>query len=555
MHMQSDVSVDVTQIRRVAQDGLGFDSLRPGQQAVIRSVLDGHDTLAVMPTGSGKSAIYEIAGELLPGATVVVSPLIALQRDQAAAIAEQEVGSAAVINSTLAEGKRQAAFDELQEQKIEFVFLAPEQFSNPEVLEKLLDSQVSLFVVDEAHCISEWGHDFRPDYLRLGTVIEALGHPTVLALTATAAPPVRREIVTRLGMRGARTVVRGFDRPNIWLGVQTFADEVAKRRALVKSVSEAAQAGKVPGIVYAGTRKHAEEVAEALRDAGVKAERYHAGLRAKERARIQRAFMDDEFDVIVATIAFGMGVDKPDVRFVFHYDISDSLDAYYQEIGRAGRDAEPAQAVLFYCPEDLGLRRFFASSGKLDPEQVKEVVEAVDDAAADDVPVAPEALRAETELSKTKLASALDRLEELGALEKLPSGEVLPGDASLDDDQLAALAVQAQEQRREYEMSRLEMMRGYAEAIDCRRRQMLSYFGEELAEPCGYCDNCDAGTVASVGDDRPFAVNSRVVHSKWGEGQVLRYEADTIVVLFDQVGYKNLALSIVTEDGLLRTVE
>ena len=347
-----------------------------------------------MPTGSGKSAVYQIAGTLMRGVTVVVSPLISLQRDQTAAIAEQDVGPAAVVNSTLAEGERQEAFEDLQEQKIEFIFLAPEQFKDPEVLANLRESHVSLFVVDEAHCISEWGHDFRPDYLRLGTVIEALGHPTVLALTATAAPPVRREIKERLGMRATQTLVRGFDRPNIRLGVQTFADEVAKRRALIERVRAAVTEGQMPGIVYAATRKHAEEVAEALRRAGVKAEHYHAGLPTKERVRVQQGFMDDRFEVIVATIAFGMGIDKPNVRFVFHYDISDSLDAYYQEIGRAGRDGEPARALLFYCPEDLGLRRFFASSGKLNPEQVKEVAEAVEEATGDDEPIDPEALRA-----------------------------------------------------------------------------------------------------------------------------------------------------------------
>ncbi|WP_199336935.1 RecQ family ATP-dependent DNA helicase [Oscillatoria sp. FACHB-1407] len=354
-------------LHQVAQERFGYEELRSGQEAAIQSVLQGHDTLAVMPTGSGKSAIYQMAAFLIPGVTVVVSPLLALQRDQAKAIADQDVGEASVINSTLNTAERQKAFEQLEEGDLEFLFLAPEQFNQAETLERLQAAKPSLFVVDEAHCISSWGHDFRPDYLRLNQVVEALGHPRILALTATAAPPVRAEIVERLGMKNAAVIVQGFDRPNLALSVNRFESADEKQDSLLKQI---AQVDK-PGIVYIATRKRAEELAEALTEQGWRSHFYHAGMRAADRQQVEAAFMADEIDVLVATTAFGMGVDKPNVRFVFHADISDSIDSYYQEIGRAGRDGEPARAVLFYKPEDLNLRRFFASGGQVDTDQLE----------------------------------------------------------------------------------------------------------------------------------------------------------------------------------------
>ncbi len=539
-------------LQRISREMLGFNSLRPGQQEAIQSVLDGRDTLAVMPTGAGKSTIYQIAGAQLNGPVIIISPLLALQRDQMEAVEEEDIGAAAVVNSTLSGGEREEALDEVGERDVKFVFLAPEQFNNDEVLERLRAARPSLFVVDEAHCVSEWGHDFRPDYLRLGIVIEAIGRPTVLALTATASPPVRDEIVERLGMRDPRVIVRGFNRPNIWLGVEMFGDELSKRRALLRGVAEAEK----PGIVYAATRRHAEEIAEALRTEGIKAEHYHAGMKHDERERIQQAFMSDQIAVIVATTAFGMGIDKPNVRFVFHYDISDSVDAYYQEIGRAGRDGEPAQAVLFYRSEDLGIRRFFAGSGQVTVDEVERVAETVQQHAE---PVEPGELREETGLSQSKLGAALSRLEETGAVDMLPDGQVAPTGRLEDHEELVAAveeAARAQEHYHLFQRSRIEMMRGYAEVRDCRREYLLNYFGEEFDDPCGYCDNCDAGI--SVEEDEsaePFPINTWVTHAAWGEGMVLRYEGDKMVVLFESVGYKTLSVPIVTGNQLLQVVD
>jgi ATP-dependent DNA helicase RecQ len=346
-------------LRQMAREKLGLEELRPGQEEAVRALTAGRDTLVVMTTGSGKSAIYQIAGWVIDGATLVISPLISLQRDQIENIEEEQPGEAAAIDASVSETRREERLEELAEEELEFLFLAPEQLAREETVERLAEANISLLVVDEAHCISEWGHDFRPDYLRIGDVAKRLGSPTVLALTATAAPPVRDEIVERLNMREPELIVRGFDRPNIRLEVDRHHDERAKRRALLDRVEELGG----PGIVYVATRRTAEELADELSERGLRTLAYHAGLSGGRRDEAQEAFMEDELDVIVATTAFGMGVDKPNVRFVLHNEPSESLDSYYQEVGRAGRDGEPAEAVLFYRTEDLGLRKFFAGGG------------------------------------------------------------------------------------------------------------------------------------------------------------------------------------------------
>jgi ATP-dependent DNA helicase RecQ len=533
-------------IDRTARDVLGFEALRPGQREAIESVLAGRDTLAVLSTGSGKSAIYQIAGLLTKGATVVVSPLIALQRDQVDALRERALG-AAQLNSSVPAGEREETLAELEEDALEFLFLAPEQLANAEVLDELATAGPSLIVVDEAHAISEWGHDFRPDYLRLGAAIETLGHPPVLALTATAAPPVRDEIVERLGLRDAEIVVRGFDRPNLDLAVERFHDARHKDEALLEAVAEADK----PGIVYAATRKRTEELAAALAERGVDAIAYHAGLKASERETAQERFMDSEVDVIVATTAFGMGVDKADVRFVFHAEVPESVDSYYQEVGRAGRDGEPASAVLFFRPEDLGLRRFFAGSGHIGADELTEVAEVVGGSRD---PVDPADLQARTELSQSKLATAVSRLEDAGAVEVLPTGHVAARPDAPPLDEAVREALDEEEDRREFERSRLEMIRAFAETDGCRREFVLTYFGEPFdGVPCGHCDNCRAGKTQPVDDAaEPFALGARVAHPEWGEGVVQRYDHDrAVVVLFDEIGYKTLALEVVRERGLL----
>jgi ATP-dependent DNA helicase RecQ len=537
-------------IDRVARETFGFDGLRAGQREAIESVLAGRDTLVVMSTGSGKSAIYQIAGLLTPGATVVVSPLIALQREQVDDLRERAAGGAAQLNSTIRAAERDAALAELAEDALEFVFLAPEQLANPEVLDELVVARPSLLVVDEAHCISEWGHDFRPDYLRLGAAAEALGRPTIVALTATAAPPVREEIVQRLGLREPEIVVRGFDRPNIRLAVQRFHDDERKHRALREHIAAAAP----PGIVYVATRRHAEELAADLCGDGLRAASYHGGMRGRDRDEVQERFMGDDLDLVVATTAFGMGVDKPNVRWVVHAEIAESLDSYYQEVGRGGRDGEPAEAILFYRTEDLGLRRFFSGGGQVDVAEIGTVLEAIE--AAGGGPVEPGRLQEATEMSQTKLATAVSRLEEVGAVQVLPDGEVAAAEGAPPRADAILAAADAEARRHELDRSRVDMMRAYAETDTCRRGFILSYFGEPVDGPCGHCDNCEAGRslAAAPPADVPFAVGARIAHDQWGEGVVQRYDDAAVVVLFDDVGYKTLATDVVVERALLRPV-
>jgi ATP-dependent DNA helicase RecQ len=346
---------------------------------------------------------------------------------------------------------------------------------------------------------------------------------------------VREEILARLGMTDPLVQVSGFDRPNLWFGVERFHEESAKERALIERVAAEAK----PGIVYTATRRDAERLAADLTAAGQRAEAYHGGMAAGRREEVQRDFMDDAVDVIVATTAFGMGVDKPNVRFVIHHAIADSVDAYWQEVGRAGRDGEPARALLLYRSEDVGLRRFFAGGGQVDESQIEEVARAVDAAPG---PVEPSELLEETELSESKLTTAVGRLEDVGAVDVLPSGEIAAAAGIGDVADHAAGAARLQADREAYDRSRIDMMRGYAElAGACRREYLLSYFGEATDGPCGNCDVCDAGA-AEAGGNGPFPVGARVEHPKWGEATVQRYEGDKVVVLFDSVGYKSLLL-------------
>ncbi len=542
-------------IRDVARERLGHAELRPGQLEAVTAVLDGRDTLAVMSTGSGKSAIYQIAGLLLDGPTIVVSPLISLQEDQMDAVAGVPGGGAATLNSTLTHRERERVLEGLADGSIEFVLLAPEQLANDEVVHRLAAADPSLLVVDEAHCVSQWGHDFRPEYLRLAVASRALGRPPILALTATAAPPVRADIVTELEMRDAELVVRGFDRPEIRLVVERHHDAERKTRALLDWVVARVGGRESIGIVYATTQHETEELALALAERGVRSGAYHGGMPARLREETQEAFMDDgEIDVMVATIAFGMGVDKPDVRFVAHHAVSESVDTYWQEVGRAGRDRAPAEAILFYRPQDLGTRRFQAS-GRVDRAELDQVARGLRASAGSTVD--PRRIAEDLGLSKTRVATALHRLEEVDIAVVGDDGLVraAPGVDALDDGALAAAiddASLAEEHRESFDRSRVEMMRAYAEHDGCRRAFVLGYFGEDYEPPCGNCDWCEAHADEHEAEPEDgFEVGVRVTHVEWGAGTVSGRERDQITVVFDSVGYRTLDAGIVAERGLL----
>jgi ATP-dependent DNA helicase RecQ len=503
-----------------------------------------------MSTGSGKTAIYELAGLLLDGPTIVVSPLIALQRDQVEAIGE---GEARMINSAESAAQRARAIAGAQDGDTEFLLLAPEQLTKAQTLAQLARTRPSLFVVDEAHCVSEWGHDFRPDYLRLAEAIEAVGRPTVLALTATASPPVRADIERVLALRDPEVVVRGFDRPNIHLAVRSFREARAKREALLDAVV----AAEGEGIVYVATHHAAEEVAAELVQRGVTAQPYHAGLAPHRREQVQDAFMAGrECRVVVATVAFGMGIDKSDVRWVMHEQIAASIDAYYQEIGRAGRDGAPAAATLFYRPQDLGLRRFFAG-GAVEHDTIERVARLL---ALAGQPVDPGELVNETDISRSRLLTAVHRLQEAGVVEVSPDdGAVRATAEGVALQEAVDVAAAAEQDRHHFELSRVEMARAYAERHGCRRAFILGYFGEAFTPPCGNCDNCDAGRGTLTEQDAdpahaPFLIGGRVVHPDWGEGTVGQLEDGHVTVVFDSVGYKTLSIAVVNQRGLLVAV-
>lgn len=510
-----------------------------------RDALDGletHDTLLVARSGAGKTAVYAIATLLAGRTTVVVSPLLALQRDQVTALRAAGLRAEAV-SSALGARRRRTVAEAVRRGDVDVVLLAPEQLAREDVLEDLARAGPGLLVVDEAHCVSEWGHDFRPDYRHLGGARRRIGDPRVLAMTATASPRVREEVVQGLGLCGARVLVHDADRPNIWLGARTVAGEAERDRVVVEAATSTAGAG----IVYARTRRQVEDLVHALGAAGASALGYHAGLPADERRRTERAFLSGSADLVVATSAFGMGVDRADVRFVVHAGAPPSLDEYYQEVGRAGRDGAAAVAVLVHDAGDVGRNHYLRAGGTPRDSTLRRVLGALPATGAQHAPTRSE-VGARAGTSARTTARVLGLLAAVGAAR----GD---GDAwCRADDRSPTTVLAALHEHHEritaLERSRVELVRTYAETTDCRRRVLLELLGEEHPDRCGTCDTCDAGTSRDVADDR-VRVGQDVDHADWGRGTVSVVEPGRITVLFPDRGYVALDADVVLDSGLL----
>lgn len=467
----------------------GFTAFRPGQEEAIRHVLAGRDTLVVMPTGAGKSLIFQLPALLLDGVTLVVSPLIALMKDQVDRLLAQGI-PATYINSALSLAEQNACIRGMREGAYKLVYIAPERLRSAGFARALGRARIARLVVDEAHCISQWGHDFRPDYLRLRQSRPEMGMPPVVALTATATPTVQDDISHQLGMADPVRIVTGFNRANLHFGVRFAPDTSAKLRELQAMLTEIR--GSI--IVYVGTRRLSDEVADFVRrSCGITAIAYHAGLDGSERTRIQDAFMQGQIPIVVATNAFGMGIDKADIRAVIHYNLPGTVEAYYQEAGRAGRDGLPAQAVLFYAPDDRRLQEWFIENDAPNLEELERLYRLLRTAADGGLlratlseisrAVGLDEIKARVGISELERAGALVHLgDEMGqmALQVLPRREL----------DLSAI-VSRLERHREHKRSKLSQMIAYAEGNLCRRRFVLDYFGDPgsaEAEQC--CDNC-----------------------------------------------------------------
>ena len=416
--------------RLALKEHFGYDSFRTGQSEVVETLLSGRNLLGAFPTAFGKSICYQLPGLMLPGLTVIISPLISLMKDQVDTLQGSGIDSVGLLNSSLTPEEYGQEVKRLADGEIKLLYVSPERFRSRRFLNTLKSHEVSLFVVDEAHCISQWGHDFRPDYLALRTAIRAVKPDSVALFTATATPEVREDIVNQLQVKKCETILQSVERPNLKFSVCEVPGEPEKYQLLTKQLEQLT--GK--GIVYAGTRRQTEEIAEYLKREGYRVDFYHGAREESDRARVQDAFFDDTeagIEIVVATNAFGMGIDKPDIRYVIHWTIAGSLEHYYQEAGRAGRDGEDSQCILFFCSGDRRLQEYFMEErapNKLDLLKLLKLVE--------DSPsvgkfrmVRAQEMKSTNDIDESKIRVGIGYLEKFGFLQRLYN---IPSSISVD---------------------------------------------------------------------------------------------------------------------------
>ncbi len=487
----------LTTARAVLKQYFGYPDFRHGQDGIVCGVLEGRDVLVLVPTGGGKSLCYQVPALILPGLTIVVSPLISLMKDQVDTLVRRGI-SAGMVSSAQPDAEVADTLDRAERGELKLLYVAPERLDGRAFRDRLTRMNVSLLAIDEAHCISQWGHDFRPSYRRLGSVREILRCP-VIALTATATPAVRDDIAAQMRLRDYLLVARGFDRPNLGWHVIAARDVAEKDRLMLRLLTRRDDDGVA--IVYAPTRRTVEALADLLNHTGLRTAAYHAGMSGDDRRRLQDWFMEERVRVVVATNAFGMGIDKPNVRLVVHYAMSGNLEGYYQEAGRAGRDGDHSRCVLLHSPNDVNTHRFMLDQSHPPPALLRAVLRVLRQRSTGRVPLGMgpvEIARAAGIISEKQVEAALRDLEASGVIEveriRVPgvSAETPPLHRIVLIDRTAGLLpVAGMSEQRRREARRLHAMEGYAYHQRCRRAYMLRYFGEEAATAkCDDCDNC-----------------------------------------------------------------
>jgi ATP-dependent DNA helicase RecQ len=473
-------------LKKKLRDVFGLENLRPFQAEVIRHVLAGENTLAIMPTGAGKSLCYQLPGLQLEGMTVVISPLISLMKDQVDKLGEIGVETAQ-LNSAVPTSEQNEAVEKIENESSDFVFTTPERITDEAFLTTLTDKNIDFVVIDEAHCISQWGHDFRPAFLGLREAVARLGKPPVLALTATATPEVIEDIKKQLALPKMQVVNAGIFRPNLKFEVVHTTNELEKKESLARILGET----KGSKIIYCATVKTVDELTDYLQQTGLEVEKYHGKLTAKQRRETQDKFMSDETETIVATNAFGMGVDKPDIRGVIHWQIPGTLEAYYQEAGRAGRDGEPARCVLLYDVHDRRTQAFFLGGKYPTADDVLAVYQALENLKADQSAVKLNEIQETVAdaVAKNKIRVALNLLKDEKIIRELRGSQFRLVKTNLSGADIEKFAV-AYEERGEKDRAKLERMMLYAQSAFCRWQVLREYFEDQTDEHCGTCDNC-----------------------------------------------------------------